>query len=359
MGYDTVSCGHKKAFGWKMKKIKRPKKIKKYRNIKILLIFAILVLFSFVAWMTDYATTPLNLMASAQEVSIQSGSGLRSVALQLKEQGVISNEWPFILLAKALHKESNLQAGEYHLNKNISPYYLLVSLIQGKTTQSSITFIEGKTFNQMQQSIAANDALKHTALNLSDVELMRKLGSDISHPEGLFFPDTYYFNRNVEDVTVLKRAYDTMQTKLESAWQARADNLPYKNSYEALIMASIIEKETGQASERKMIAGVFVNRLRIGMRLQTDPTVIYGMGEQYQGNIRRKDLLNDTAYNTYTRSGLPPTPIAMPSLASIEAALHPEDTRALYFVGKGDGRHVFSSSLAEHNRAVTQYQLKK
>jgi UPF0755 protein len=359
MAYDEVSRRYKKAFGWKMKKIKKRKKIKKYRNIKILLIFAILVLFSFVAWMTDYATTPLNLAVSAQDVSIKSGSGLRSVASQLKQQGVISNEWPFILLAKALHKESNLQAGEYHLNKNITPYYLLLSLIQGKTTQSSITFIEGKTFKQMLQNIAATDTLKHTALDLSDAALMRKLGSDMTHPEGLFFPDTYYFDRNAEDISVLKRAYKAMQTKLDAAWQTRADHLPYKNSYEALIMASIIEKETGQAAERKMIAGVFVNRLRIGMRLQTDPTVIYGMGEQYQGNIRRKDLLNDTAYNTYTRNGLPPTPIAMSSLASIEAALHPADTKALYFVGKGNGSHVFSNSLVEHNRAVSQYQLKK
>ncbi len=187
---------------------------------------------------------------------------------------------------------------------------------------------------------------------------MQLVGNSESHPEGLFFPDTYYFDRNTQDITVLKRAYESMHEKLEKAWLGRDDHLPYKSPYEALIMASIIEKETGKASERKMIAGVFINRLRIGMRLQTDPTVIYGLGDQYDGNIRRKNLESDTPYNTYTRAGLPPTPIAMPGLASIEAAMHPAETKALYFVGKGDGSHVFSSTLAEHNRAVIKYQLK-
>jgi UPF0755 protein len=174
----------------------------------------------------------------------------------------------------------------------------------------------------------------------------------------LFFPDTFYFDRNTADIVILKRSYEGMQNKLTTAWANRTPGLPYKDSYEALIMASIVEKETGKASERPEIAGVFLNRLRIGMRLQTDPTVIYGMGDKYDGNIRRKDLTTDTIYNTYTRDGLPPTPIAMPGLASIEAALHPEKTKALYFVGKGDGSHAFSNSLVEHNRAVAKYQLK-
>jgi UPF0755 protein len=174
----------------------------------------------------------------------------------------------------------------------------------------------------------------------------------------LFFPDTFYFDRNTTDIVLLKRSYEIMQNKLSQAWVNRASGLPYKDSYDALIMASIIEKETGKSSERTTIAGVFLNRLRIGMRLQTDPTVIYGMGDKYNGNIRKKDLQTDTAYNTYTRDGLPPTPIAMPGLASIEAALHPEKTKALYFVGRGDGSHEFTSSLVEHNRAVAKYQLK-
>ncbi len=310
------------------------------------------------AWLLQYAKTSLNLMPQAQEITIQPKSGLKSIANQLVDQQVLSSPWPFIVLAKVLQKEQNLKAGDYTLNKNITPYQLLLSLNHGKATQGSITFIEGKTFKQMREKIAKNDAIKNTTLELSDAKIMALIGKGEPHAEGLFFPDTFYFDRGTQDVVLLKRAYDSMQAKLNQAWENRDPNLPYKNSYEALIMASIVEKETGKASERPMIAGVFLNRLRIGMRLQTDPTVIYGMGEDYDGNIRRKDLLADTVYNTYTRGGLPPTPIAMPGLASIEAALHPEKTKALYFVGKGDGSHVFSNSLIEHNRAVTKYQLK-
>jgi len=211
----------------------------------------------------------------------------------------------------------------------------------------------------MREKLAVNDAVKQTISGMSDAEIMRAIGSPYGVPEGLFFPDTFYFDRNSTDIALLKISYAAMQTKLEKAWLGREPGLPYKTPYEALIMASIIEKETGKASERPMIAGVFVNRLRIGMRLQTDPTVIYGMGLRFDGNIRKKDLSIDTPYNTYTRAGLPPTPIAMPGLASIEAALHPANTKALYFVGKGDGSHAFSNNLAEHNRAVVRYQLKK
>jgi UPF0755 protein len=329
------------------------------RKFKFLIVMSIIVLLTLSVWMVDYARRPLNIRPSSQDITIKPNSSLRSIAQQLESQGVIPNAWPFILLARVLHKEAYLQAGEYTLNKNITPYNLLLSLNHGKTTQGSITFIEGHTFNQMKQRMAKNDALKHTIEKLSNEDVMRMVGSEEKYPEGMFFPDTFYFDRNTADIVVLKRAYSIMQSKLDNAWQGRAEGLPYKNSYEALIMASIIEKETGKASERKMIAGVFMNRLRVGMRLQTDPTVIYGMGEQFDGNIRRKDLLKDTSYNTYTRAGLPPTPIAMPGLASIDAALHPEKTSAFYFVGKGDGSHVFSSSLTEHNRAVIKYQLKK
>ena len=316
------------------------------------------------AWLAYYAVTPLNLQPSSQEIVIQPKSSLKSIANQLVKQGVISEAWRFILLAKLLNKEPMLQAGNYTLNKNVSPYQLLLSLNNGKTTQGSITFIEGKTFAQMREKINKNDALKQTITELSESEILKLMSSNTATPnysklEGLFFPDTFYFDRNTEDTVILKRSYDAMQNKLSKAWENRDPKLPYKNSYEALIMASIVEKETGKASERPMIAGVFLNRLRIGMRLQTDPTVIYGMGAEYKGNIRKKDLLADTPYNTYTRDGLPPTPIAMPGFASIEAALHPADTKALYFVGKGDGSHAFSNNLQDHNRAVVKYQLKK
>jgi UPF0755 protein len=328
------------------------------RRIKNLIVFGMMVALGLIAWLAYYAISPLKLQPNSQEITIQPKSGLRSIAKQLVKQGVLNEPWRFILIAKLLNKQSYLQAGNYTLNKNVSPYQLLLSLNHGKTTQGSITFIEGRTFAQMHEKIIKNEAIKQTITGLSESEMMKLMGSDYRVAEGLFFPDTFYFDRNTADTVILKRSYDAMRSKLAKAWEGRDTNLPYKNSYQALIMASIIEKETGKASERPMIAGVFINRLRIGMRLQTDPTVIYGMGARYEGNIRKKDLLADTPYNTYTRDGLPPTPIAMPGIAAIDAALHPEKTKALYFVGKGDGSHVFSNNLVEHNLAVVRYQLK-
>ncbi len=328
------------------------KRIKKWLSLSLLITLAL------GAWLVYYAIMPLKLQPKSQEIVIQPKSGLKSIANQLVAQSVLKEPWRFIIIAKLLHKEQFLQAGSYTLNKNISPYQLLLSLNHGKTTQGSVTFIEGHTFAQMREKLSNNDAVKQTVTELSEREVLVLMGSKYQVAEGLFFPDTFYFDRHTNDTVLLKRSYDAMQTKLDKAWQSREANLPYKNSYEALIMASIIEKETGKASERPMIAGVFVNRLRNGMRLQTDPTVIYGMGARYNGNIRKKDLLSDTPYNTYTRDGLPPSPIAMPGLAAIQAALHPAKTKALYFVGKGDGSHTFSNSLNDHNRAVVRYQLK-
>ena len=329
------------------------------KKIKRWLLLSLLAAILLTVWLAYYAITPLKLRPNSQEIEIQAKSGLRSIANQLVKQGVLKEPWRFILLAKLLKKESFLQAGSYTLNKNISPYQLLLSLNHGKTTQGAVTFIEGHTFAQMREKLASNDAVKQTITGLSESEILKLMGSQYQVAEGLFFPDTFYFDRNSADTVMLKRSYDAMQNKLAKAWLTRDANLPYKNSYEALIMASIVEKETGKPSERAMIAGVFINRLRLGMRLQTDPTVIYGMGLQYKGNIRKKDLLYDTPYNTYTRDGLPPSPIAMPGAAAIDAVLHPNTTKALYFVGKGDGSHAFSDNLEAHNRAVVKYQLKK
>ena len=328
------------------------------RRIKNWIVFSMIVSLGLFAWLAYYAISPLKLQPNSQEITIQPKSGLRNIANQLVKQGVLNEPWRFIIIARLLNKQSYLQAGSYTLNKNVSPYQLLLSLNHGKTTQGSITFIEGRTFAQMQEKIIKNDAIKQTLTGLSEPEMLKLMGSDYSVAEGLFFPDTFYFDRNTTDTVILKRSYDSMQSKLAKAWEGRDANLPYKNSYQALIMASIIEKETGKAGERPMIAGVFINRLRMGMRLQTDPTVIYGMGKYYDGNLRKKDLIADTPYNTYTRDGLPPTPIAMPGMAAINAALHPATTKALYFVGKGDGSHLFSNNLADHNLAVVRYQLK-
>ncbi len=329
------------------------------KRIKKWLFLSFLAIVALAGWLSYYAASSLKLQPNSQEITIQPKSGLKSIANQLVQQGVLTEPWRFIIIAKALHKESYLQAGDYTLNRNVTPYQLLLSLNHGKATQGSVTFIEGRTFSQMRSKLEKNDAVKQTVSVLSESEILKKVGSEYTVTEGLFFPDTYYFDRNTADTVILQRSYDAMKSKLNDAWNKRAAGLPYKNSYQALIMASIVEKETGKAAERPMIAGVFINRMRIGMRLQTDPTVIYGMGAQYKGNIRKKDLIADTPYNTYTRNGLPPTPIAMPGLASIEAALHPASTKALYFVGKGDGSHAFSNSLEEHNRAVVKYQLRK
>ncbi len=327
------------------------------RLINRLALVSLVLVLIFAGWMLYFVSSPVALKDEVVEVDLRSGSSLRSISEQLVEQGVLSNAWSFELLVRSMGMAGQIKAGNYLIERGITPYDLFEIITVGKTTQAGITFIEGWTFQQMRAAMMANDAIKHMTISYTDQQILENIGATESHAEGLFFPDTYFFSRGMSDQDILKRAYHAMQSRLNEAWEQREAGLPYKTPYEALIMASIIEKETGRADEREMIAGVFVNRLRIGMRLQTDPTVIYGMGERFDGNIRKKDLQIDTAYNTYTRSGLPPTPIAMPGLASIEAALHPAKTRALYFVGKGDGSHAFSSTLAEHNRAVVKYQL--
>lgn len=303
-----------------------------------------------------YATTTMRLAALPAEFSIQPGSTLRSVAAQLHRQGLLQHPYAFVAIGRLLGKAGQVKAGSYSLDKATTPYALLQKVTRGETLLGKVTVIEGWTFGQMRGALASSPRLKHDTEGMSDRELLAAIGAAETHPEGLFFPDTYYFDVGSSDIEVYRRAYHAMQEVLARAWAARSEPLPYANPYQALVMASIIEKETGVPEERALISAVFVNRLRIGMRLQTDPSVIYGMGARFDGNLRKDDLLTDTPYNSYTRPGLPPTPIALPGEAAIGAALAPANSRALYFVATGGGRHHFSSSLEEHNRAVNRYQ---
>jgi len=293
-----------------------------------------------------------------QEIAftIKPSSSVRSTAQQMAAAGIPMNPWLFELFVRSTGKSSKLKAGSYDLDPGITPEQLTTKLIRGEFSLASLSIIEGWTFKQMRQAVEEHPELNHETINLSDVELLAKITTEYKTPEGLFFPDTYLFAKGSSDLLIYKQAHTVLIKRLNDAWKQRDTTLPYKSPYEALIMASIIEKETGQKSERGMIAGVFVNRLMTGMLLQTDPTVIYGMGDQYKGQIRKRDLQTDTPYNTYTRPGLPPTPIALPGLAAMSAAMHPAKTNALYFVARGNGTSQFSDNLDDHNRAVNQYQ---
>jgi UPF0755 protein len=326
------------------------------RSIRRAAILAVAVFAALAAWLLYYINTPLPLPQVPYVFTLKHGSSLKGVTHQLKEAGVLHNTFGFTLLVRLFGKAGSIKAGNYELEADITPLDLFYKITRGDVSQVEIVFIEGWTFKQMRKALDDDPAVVHETSGMSDEDVLRAIGASEQHPEGLFFPDSYYFSSGMTDIAILKRAYELMQRNLELAWEDRDKGVPYGSPYDALIMASIIEKETGQAGERPEIAGVFLNRLRRGMRLQTDPTVIYGMGAAFDGNLRRQDLMTDTPYNTYTRDGLPPTPIAMPGMESILAALHPAATDALYFVGKGDGTHQFSRSLSEHNRAVARYQ---
>lgn len=300
----------------------------------------------------------LNIEKNEIDYSIKSGSSLSAVIYDLANKKIISYPRYLLMYARFNGLSSKMKAGDYRLTKKLTTKEFLDNIFDGKVIQFSLTIIEGWSFNQLLDAVKKHPQLKHTFSTDSKEDIMMKLGLQETHYEGQFLPDTYHFPKQLTDVEFLKRAYTSMQSTLKSEWDNRAVGLLYKNSYEALIMASIVEKETGKASERQQIAGVFVRRLTKRMRLQTDPTVIYGMGDKYKGNIRKRDLLRDTPYNTYRRHGLPPTPIAMPGKDAIYAALHPADGKALYFVARGDGSHQFSATLKEHNKAVIKYQLK-
>lgn len=290
------------------------------------------------------------------EFSLNQGSSLTVVARQFEQAGLIESPRLFVIFARLMGRAGQIKAGIYQLDHAVSKMDLLEMITLGNVSKSQITIIEGWNFRQLRSVLNASPNIRHDTQGLSDAEILQRIGAAEAHPEGLFFPDTYYVAAGSSDIELLKYAYKMMQQRLNEAWLARSPDLPLVAPYQALILASIVEKETGTPGDRPMIAGVFVNRLRIHMMLQTDPTVIYGLGEQFDGNLRRRDLTSDTPYNTYTRSGLPPTPIAMPGLGALNAALHPAKTDALYFVARGDGSSKFSSNLNAHNQAVNQYQ---
>ena len=324
--------------------------------IKYIFIVALCLTLLAAAAVARYAFSPVALRSDPADFSIRPGSSLRSASRQIGESGVELNVWKFSLLGRLLGKAGTIKAGSYEVGRGITPLALLNKLTAGEITEAGVALIEGWTFRQMRAALDAETGLVHNAAALSDTEIMARLGAAGRNPEGLFFPDTYLFAKGTSDLDILKRAYRAMARQLQAAWEARAPDLPYRDPYEALIMASVIEKETGQATDRALIGGVLVNRLRIGMMLQTDPSVIYGLGKKFDGNLRKHDLLADTPHNTYTRHGLPPTPISMPGQASLQAALNPAETQALYFVARGDGSSEFSRTLAEHERAVAKYQ---
>ena len=324
--------------------------------IKTLFLLAVLAGGALVAGVYWFSQQPLRLNADVVEFRIEPGSGFRGAIRQMRAGGIHLPELPFIAMARVQGKDGMVKAGSYELARGATPTDLLGKITRGEFAKSQVRLLEGWTFQQMRQVLDAHPHLAHVTLGLSDAEIMRRLGAPGVMPEGRFFPDTYQFAKGDSDLEVLKQAYAAMDAHLQQAWATRAADLPFTSPDQALILASIVEKETGSRADRDLIAAVFINRLRIGMRLQTDPTVIYGLGQAFDGNLRKIDLINDTPYNTYTRDGLPPSPIAMPSLDSIRAVMHPAQSEALYFVARGDGSSHFSGSLNEHNDAVNRYQ---
>ncbi|MBY5925561.1 endolytic transglycosylase MltG [Halomonas denitrificans] len=287
---------------------------------------------------------------------VSPGDGFNRVVSELEQQGVLADAWAFKLLTRIEpDRVPSLKVGEYLLEPGMSGMQVLDKLASADVVTYSVTIPEGWTFQQMRDALDGAEKLAHLTTDMSSDDLMAELGREGDHPEGRFFPDTYTYHKGVSDLEILRQAMKQMDDLLAGAWAERDDDLPLATPYEALIMASLIERETGAPEERREIAGVFKRRMERGMRLQTDPTVIYGMGERYEGNITRADLREATPYNTYVIDGLPPTPIALPGRAAIEAAVHPAEGETLYFVAKGDGTHHFSRTLREHNNAVNRY----
>ena len=319
----------------------------------LVMVAGVLMVVGLVAW---WLNRPLPLAQAHVELSIEPGTSPRDVAQAWVQAGVQADPRLLYEWFRWSGDARRIRAGSYEIDADTTPRRLLAKMVQGDEVLEVVRLIDGWTLRQFREALAASPSLKPATRGMSDAELMAALGAPGVPAEGRFFPDTYAYSRGVSDLTVLKRAHAAMERRLAEVWEQRAADLPLKSPQEALILASIVEKETGTAADRPLVAGVFTNRLRIGMPLQTDPTVIYGMGTAFDGNLRKRDLQTDTPYNTYLRAGLPPTPIAMPGLASLRAAVQPARTPALYFVARGDGSSAFSENLADHNRAVNQYQ---
>ncbi|HVI57093.1 MAG TPA: endolytic transglycosylase MltG [Luteibacter sp.] len=339
----------------------------KVRGIALWRVILLVVLVAAIAvgsWLvfdwSRFARTPLSVPVAGQSIDVARGASFKDIVRDLRARGATrASPLYWRVLAIEMHASGRLHAGEYLLRTGMTPRDLIGDMANGKVMQRNFTIVDGWSFADLRRALAATDTLSHDTAGLDNDALMKRLGNDGEHPEGRFLPETYAYVKGDTDSSVLKRAHAAMTKALEAAWTSRAPDLPLATSYEALILASIVEKETGRADERPRIAGVFLRRLQLHMLLQTDPSVIYGMGDSYAGNIHKSDLTTDTPYNTYTRVGLPPTPIALPGAAAIQAALHPVEGKDLYFVAKGDGSHVFSATLDDHNRAVACYQLKR
>ena len=325
--------------------------------LKTLLSFVVLVLAGVAGYVAWYVGSPVTIRQYPVEVEIPRGAGFRAALEQLEKAGVGVRRYEFELLARSLGKVRDVKAGSYEISQPVTPLQLLDKLTRGDVTQAEVRLIEGWTFAQFRAALDASADLRHDTKGLSDAQILERLRAPETHPEGLFFPDTYLFCKGSSDLAVLRRGYRAMARHLKQEWDGREKAVPYRSPYDALIMASIIEKETGQAGERDLIGGVLVNRLRIGMRLQVDPTIIYGLGASFDGNLKRSHLAEDGPYNSYTRAGLPPTPIALAGRAALMAAAQPADTDALYFVatGLGDGRHFFADTLVAHNANVARH----
>ncbi|MDH3343045.1 MAG: endolytic transglycosylase MltG [Gammaproteobacteria bacterium] len=324
----------------------------------LVIVLVALVSFYLIARQTMY--TP-NVLQESKTIELQQGANIRTLVKQLQQYDLIKCPKMLLLWTRLNGDAKRLQVGEYIVQPGTTLSALLDDITLGRVRQYSLQLLEGWTFREYMQAIKSHVAIKHELDNLSQQEILQRLDIKHDHPEGLFFPETYYIHKNTSDIEVLKRAYTHMHKHLHDLWSERDQGLPFETPYEALILASIVEKESAVDEERSLIAGAFINRLRKNMRLQTDPTVIYGMGDEYKGDIRFRDLRKDTPYNTYTRRGLPPTPIAMPGLGALRAVMHPAKTDYLYFVAYSDnsGRHKFSATLEEHNKAVDKYQRKK